>query len=333
MRIAIDGMGGDNGVRVNVEGAVRASEEFDAEIVLVGQRDILEKELRKYNTDTKSISVFHADEVVDMAESPSFALRRKKNSSIAAAINLAKDLKVDAVISSGNTGAFMISGKLALRTLEGVERPAIAALMPSASGACVFLDVGANVDCKARHLYEFAVMGSIYSEYVLEKPVPKIGVLSIGEEASKGNELSKEVFGLLENSSLNFMGNAEGRDVFNGKLDVVVCDGFVGNVILKASEGLAEFITRSFKEELLKNFWSKLGAFFIRPAYRRFHRKVDYAEYGGAPLLGINGNLIVCHGNSSAKAIKNAVRSAINFVRTKVNQKIVKVLKETTTSS
>ncbi len=326
MRIALDGMGGDNAPEINVEGAVLAAKEMDLELVLVGDEVAIREELARHKIGELKISLKGASEVVGMDESPISAIRRKKDSSIIRAIGLLREGKVEAVVSAGNTGATVAAAKIYLTTIPGVDRPAIATLMPTPNGPSVLLDVGANVDSRPRNLYQFAVMGSIYAEYVLGNARPRVGLLSIGEEESKGNELTKEAHRLLKNSSLNFVGNVEGRDIFNGRVEVVVCDGFIGNVVLKACESFAEILESSLRQELGKGLWTKLGVLLNRKAYGNFQRKVDYAERGGALLLGVEGICVISHGGSSPKAVKNALQMASEFVKYKVNEYIRKEL-------
>lgn len=310
MRIIIDAMGGDRGVAVVVEGAVTAAKEFGCSIILTGIQEEIARHLKGQGASSLPITIQHAPEVVEMNEMPSVALRKKRNSSIRVGIELLKRGEADAFISAGNTGAVMATALVVLGPLPGVERPAIAAVMPTLKGNTVLLDVGANVDCKPRHLLQFAIMGHIYARDILGKEKPRVGLLSIGEEESKGNELVREAFKALEESSLYFIGNVEGRDVFNGNTDVVVCDGFTGNVALKIGEAVAETLEVLLRDELSQAPWSRLGYLLLLPAFRRFKRRVDYSEYGGAPLLGVNGVCIISHGRSTAKAIKNAIRVA-----------------------
>jgi glycerol-3-phosphate acyltransferase PlsX len=257
-----------------------------------------------------------------MAEAPSQALRRKRDSSLRVAADLVKDGECQALVSAGNTGAAMAIGMFVLGLLPGVERPAIATALPSLAGFTVLIDAGANIDPKPRHLFQFAVMGHVYSRDIIGKDNPRVGLLSVGEEEGKGNELVKDTFESLRGSSLNFVGNIEGRDIYNGRCDVVVTDGFTGNVCLKVSESLAEMLTSMIREELTRDVLSKAGAVLAQRAFARMKRRVDYTEMGGAPLLGINGASIICHGASPVKAIKNALRVATEWVRNNVNDHI-----------
>ncbi|MBU1147147.1 MAG: phosphate acyltransferase PlsX [Candidatus Omnitrophica bacterium] len=323
MKIAIDVMGSDNAPGVDIEGAVLAAREYDHEIILVGQKDLIEKELKKHGAIPKNISIEHAPEVIGMHEQPVLSVRRKKHSSIVVLANLAKEKKVDAIVSAGNTGAMVCAATLKCRLLPGIERAGIGIVMPTLKDTALMIDVGANIGAKPKHLLQYAIMGSAYSEYILNKKSPKVGLLNIGEEESKGTGFLKEAYGLLELSGLNFIGNIEGRDLFMGDCDVIVCDGLVGNVALKVSESTAHALTEMLKQYLNSSFITRLSAILGRKAFRLYKKKMDSAEYGGAPLLGINGISIICHGSSSAKAIKNAIRVAGEEFNKNVNQHIV----------
>jgi glycerol-3-phosphate acyltransferase PlsX len=323
MKIAVDAMGGDNAPHAVIAGAVQAAKEFGTSIILVGIEELIQSELKKHHqAKSLPIEVQNATQVVDMLDSPATVFRRKKDSSIRVANELVKSGEAVAVISAGHTGAAMATSLFVLGPLEGVERPAIATFMPTMKETCIVLDVGANVDCKPNHLLQFAIMGEVYAKYLLKNPNPRVGLLSIGEEETKGNELTKEAFKLLTETSLNFIGNVEGRDVMGGKADVVVCDGFIGNVVLKLSEAVAETIGLMIRENIGDNLIRKLGYFMMRPAFRALKRRIDYAEYGGAPLVGINGISIISHGRSSDRAIKNAVRVATELAKSEVNKHI-----------
>jgi glycerol-3-phosphate acyltransferase PlsX len=316
MKIAVDAMGGDNAPHAIVAGAVQAAKEYGVGIILVGIEQSIQAELKKHtHAQSLPIEVRNATEVVDMLDSPVTVFRRKKDSSIRVANELVKSGEAVAVISAGHSGAAMATSLFVMGSLEGVERPAIATFMPTMKGTSIILDVGANVDCKPNHLLQFAIMGEVYAKYVLKNPNPRVGLLSIGEEATKGNELTKEAFKLLTETSLNFIGNVEGRDVMSGNADVVVCDGFIGNVVLKLSEAVAEAIGLMIRENIGDNLIKKLGYFMMRPVFRALKRRVDYAEYGGMPLIGINGISIISHGRSSAQAIKNAIRVAAELAK------------------
>lgn len=324
IKMAVDAMGGDQAPDAIVEGAVKATRVMgkDVEIVLVGDEPLVKEQLSTFTYRGGSISIVDAPEVIGMHESPASALRKKKNSSIAVATRLQKEGQVEALVSAGNTGAVMAASILELGRLQGVRRPAIASTFPSEQGICVVLDVGANAECKPIHLLQFGVMGSIYTRQVLGLKNPKVGLLSIGEESSKGNELTLEAHKLLAESSLNFTGNVEGKDILKGTADVVVCDGFVGNVILKFAESIIDMLITAVKEKLMTDLRGKFGAFLLRPGFEEFKKELDYQEYGGAPLLGIDGVCIICHGGSSAKAIMNAIRMAERMVNSQVNEHI-----------
>ncbi len=329
MRIAIDAMGGDHAPDAIVEGAIQAAKaQPDRHIILVGDKDRVAATLRQHGGQSlANISLHHASQVIEMGESPLLGLRQKKDSSIGVAVQLVKDGHADAVVSAGNTGAVVTATKLKLRFLECIERPAIATVFRHQKGVSVLLDAGANIDCTPRYLFEFAVMGSTYAKELLGHPNPRVGLLSIGEEASKGNELTLQAFALLEKSKLNFIGNIEGRDVLAGRADVIICDGFVGNVVLKVGEGVAVYFKDMLKREFTANPLRKLGALLLRGAFKSIALKTDYAEYGGAPLIGVKGTCIICHGRSNPKAIKNAVQVASEFVAHHVNAHIVESMK------
>ncbi len=307
MKIAVDAMGGDHAPREVVLGALKAARD-DLKIVLVGDKDKISLELEQVNSN--NIEIVHASESIDMSEHPAAAVRRKKDSSIVRAIQLLKEGHVSAVVSAGNTGAVMASSLLGLGRIKGIERPAIASVLPSEKGSTVFLDVGANLDCKPRNLVQFAIMGSLYAEKILGFNSPKVALLNVGEEECKGNEQTQAAFALLKEAGINFTGNIEGRDLFKGTANVVVCDGFVGNVMLKTCEGLAMSLMSMMKEELASNWLFKVGTALALPALKRIGKRVDYSEYGGVPLLGVNGVVVVSHGSSSAYAIKNAIEAA-----------------------
>ncbi len=322
MKIAVDAMGGDHGPAVVVEGAVAAVREFGASVVLVGDRAAVEREVVRLQAQTLGVEVCHASQVVGMGESPSHALRRKRDSSLRVAAELVKDGKAAGFISAGNTGAAMAISMFVIGVLPGVDRPAIAAVLPNLRRFTILLDAGANVDPKPWHLLQFAVMGHVYARDILGFDNPRVGLLSVGEEEGKGNELTKEAYELLKGSSLNFAGNVEGRDIYNGRCDVVVTDGFTGNVALKISESLADMLGSMIREELGRDTRSRLGAALALPAFARFRRRIDYTEVGGAPLLGIDGAAIICHGASPVKAIKNAVRVAGEWASAGLNEHI-----------
>jgi len=323
VRIALDAMGGDHAPQEIVKGALLAAAEYQVEVLLVGREEDVRRELAAATATTpRNIEVVDAREVVEMDDTAIAPLRRKRNSSIRFCANLVSEGRADAFVSAGNTGATWTSARVVMGMIEGVSRPALAAILPNAKRHTLLLDVGANVDAKPNHLREFAVMGHFYAQMVFGIDSPRVGLLSIGEEEGKGNELTKEVFRVLKETGLNFIGNAEGRDVYNGNADVIVCDGFIGNVVLKASEALGEMITRTIREELMRNWQRKIGGFLARSAFDELKARMDYSEYGGAPLLGVKGGCIVCHGRSNAKAIKNAVRVAREFALNRIDEKI-----------
>ncbi len=322
-KIAVDAMGSDNAPAVEIDGAVQAAAQYGVSIVLVGQEDRIHDLLQKHDTTGLPIEVVHASEVITMEDAAATAARRKKDSSIHVAARLMRDNGISGFVSAGNTGAVMATVKMIMGTLPVVDRPALSTVLPTQKGKpAILLDVGANVDCKPHHLEQFAIMGDIYSRAIFGIRRPRIGLLSIGEEDSKGNELTKEAFKSLKRAPINFIGNVEGRDIFKGDVDVIVCDGFTGNVALKLSEGLYEAFASMLKQELQKTLSAKVGAIFAQKAFREFKHRLDYSEYGGAPLLGIKGITIVCHGRSNANAIKNAIRIADEFCRHKVNHAI-----------
>ena len=323
IKIGVDAMSSDNSPSPEIEGAVAAAKEFNYEIVLVGDKDLIEKEFEKHKPIPGNIKIFHASEVIGMQEQPVLSVRRKKDSSIVVLANLAKEKKVDAILSAGNTGAVVCAATLKCRLLPGVERAGIGVIMPTLKGTSLMIDAGANIDAKPKHLLQYAIMGSAYAEYIWGKTSPKVGLLNIGEEESKGTGFLKEAFGLLELSGLNFIGNVEGKDLFIGNCDVIVCDGLVGNVALKVSESTAYAMVEMLKIGLKSNFLSRISALLARSVFRSFKKKMDYAEYGGAPLLGIDGTCIICHGSSNAKAIKNGIRVAGEEVSKNVNQHII----------
>jgi glycerol-3-phosphate acyltransferase PlsX len=321
--VALDAMGGDGGVAITVEGAVAAARQLGHSVILVGIEDEVVREFSRFDTQGLDIRVRHAPQVVEMQESPSAALRKKKDSSIRVAVDLVREGEADAVLSAGNTGAVMATGLVNLGPVAGVERPAIAAHVPTLSGYAIVVDVGANVDCKPRHLVQFAIMGTVYARKIVGKSAPRVGLLSIGEEETKGNELTKEAFRALEDvAGIDFIGNVEGVDVFNGKTDVVVCDGFTGNIALKIGESAAWTMLNLFKEELSQGLAGRTGLLLLRGVLERVERRIDYTEYGGAPLLGVNGVVVIGHGRSTAKAIKNGIRVAADCVKNRVIESI-----------
>lgn len=314
MKIVIDAMGGDNAPKAIVEGSVLAVNEYGVELILTGNSEIINNELKKLTYDKAKIDVIHTTEVILNNEHPAMAVRRKKDSSMVVGLKLVKDGSAGAMISAGSTGALLTGATLIAGRIKGISRPAIAPLLPGKNGVFMIIDAGANVDCKPEYLVQFAIMGSAYFKRVLKVDNPKVGLVNNGAEEEKGNELTKSVFPMLKEANINFVGNVEPRDIPNGDVQVLVCDGFVGNTILKLFEGAASLIFSSLKEELLKGTISKAGALLLKPAFKRLKGKFDYTEYGGAPLLGVNGGVIKAHGSSDAKAIKNAIRQAKQFI-------------------
>lgn len=329
MKIAVDAMGGDYAPVEVVKGAVEAAEEYALRIILVGDGDRIEAELNERGSSSPLIEVRHAPETVEMDEHPANAIRRKPRSSIVMAGEIVKSGEAQAMVSAGNSGAAMAVATLKIGRIRGIDRPAILTLMPSMKGNIAMLDAGANVDCSVEQLFQFALMGREYAQHVMKTPSPRIGLLSIGEEPSKGNELTKAANARLSESGLNFVGNVEGRDVLRGMADVVVCDGFDGNIVLKVAEGTAEYMIATIKESVNRSVISKIGALLMRPAFKKVRASMDYAEYGGAPLLGVNGVCIISHGRSNAKAIKNAVRAAAAAVENEVVKYIEASVKST----
>ena len=323
--IAVDAMGGDHAPQSEVEGALFAAREHGVRVLLVGQEDVLRAELARHKTDGLPVEVLAASQVIAMGENPIHALRKKRDSSLHVAARSAKEGRADGVVTAGNTGAAMAIVKTTLGMLPGVDRPALASVFPTKRGTpSVLLDVGANVDCKPQHLQQFAIMGEVYYRVMFGEPRPRVGLLSIGEEASKGNEVVRETHRRLKESSLSFdfVGNVEGRDVYTGDVHVVVCDGFIGNVALKISEGLVDALVSMLKEALGSTLSAKVGSLLSRQAYENFKKRVDYTESGGVPLLGVKGVCVICHGRSNANAIKNAIRVAADFSSRGINEKI-----------
>lgn len=328
MKIAVDAMGGDHAPGVVIDGAILAAKEQKVDIVLVGDSELITSELKKRGASGLSITVKHAPEAVSMEDSPSVVLRNKREASINVAFDLVKNGEAGAVISAGNSGAVMVAGCTVLRRLPGIDRPAIAVLLPTVKGDCVMLDAGANVESRKNALIQFAIMGSVYSKYVLGIKSPRVALLSNGSEESKGTELTRETSSYLKKTNLNYIGYGEGRDAYNGNCDVMVCDGFVGNVVLKVSEGLAEACFGMVKKEIMKSRIAKIGALFMSGALKRFKKRVDYSEKGGALLLGINGISVISHGGSSEKAIKNAILLAQRNLNSHVNEHILEELEK-----
>ncbi len=326
VKIVIDAMGGDNAPAVEVEGALQAIGEYDCEIILVGDQTRINEMLNKHGGKPDRITVKHASETIDMNEPAALSVRRKRNSSIVVGLELLKHNEADAFVSAGNTGAVVCAATLSLRLLPGIERPGIAVIIPTLVGTTMILDVGANITPKPLHLLQYGIMADAYSKYILHKDNPSVGLLNVGEEETKGTDFIKEAHTLLSESKLNFKGNIEGRDIYAGETDVVLCDGFVGNVILKVSESVVDTIVKLLKKEIKSSIIATLGAALSSSAFNELKKKLDYSEYGGAPLLGIDGRVIISHGSSNPKAIKNAVRAATLFIKQEVNKHILEEL-------
>ncbi|MFH1201906.1 MAG: phosphate acyltransferase PlsX [Candidatus Omnitrophota bacterium] len=324
MNIVVDAMGGDYAPKVVIEGAKEAVRKFGVEITLVGKEEAILKEFR--GGVPRGIKIHPAEEVIEMDEAPAASVRKKRNSSIVVGLDLVKEKKADAFFSAGNTGAVVCAGTLGLRLLPGIERPGIGLVVPTLAEPALLIDVGANIDPKPLHLLQYGIMADAYVRDVFDRRDVKVGLLNIGEEETKGTDFVKETYQLLEKSKLTFVGNVEAKDVFTGKCDVIVCDGFVGNVALKITEGVAEVVAEFLRRELTRNFLTKVGIFFIKNSLRRFKKRLDYSEYGGAPLLGVDGTVIIGHGRSSAYAIMNAIRVAKEEVERRVNEKIVEAV-------
>ncbi|MGE5632973.1 MAG: phosphate acyltransferase PlsX [Caulobacteraceae bacterium] len=310
MKIAVDVMGGDNAPRAIIEGALSASGEYGAELYLVGLKTEILKYLDEETVKNSKINIIEASEIINVDESPVNAIKQKKDSSMVVGLKLVKDGQCDAFVSAGSTGAFLAGSLLKVGRIKGIDRPALSPLIPTVKGNCMIIDAGGNVDCKPKNLQQFAVMGSIYMEKVMGIKNPRVGLLNIGTEDSKGNELTKGSFELIRSTNVNFVGNVEARDIISGVCDVCVCDGFVGNVLLKNTEGVAITIFKLLKEEFMKSFKTKIGAMLLKNNLKKFKDRFDYTEVGGAPFLGINGIMIKAHGSSDAKAVKNAIRQA-----------------------
>ncbi len=336
MKIALDAMGGDFGPPNLVGGAALALREYRhiGKLFLVGDAPRLEAELKKHGCNDRRVEIVHSTQVVDMSDKAADAVRRKKDSSVSRAVDLVKQGAADAIVSAGHTGAAVAAATIKLRTLPGIDRPGIAALIPTEKNLFVLIDAGANTNCEPENLLQYGIMGAVYSRHVLGFKNPSVGLMSIGGEDMKGNELTKEAFKMLKKSSLNFRGNVEGHDLFEDPVEVVVCDGFVGNVILKTCESIATAIFKWLKHELMRTAPRKAGAFLARDAFRTIRKKTNYEEYGGMPLLGVNGICIIAHGASTPLAIKNALRVAAESVEHQLNPHIIEEVQryhETTT--
>ncbi len=329
MKIAVDIMSGENAPEMLIKGAVDATKEFKANVILVGDAKLIENALKIHSYVSNRISVVHASEVITMNESPTTAIKEKQNSSVFVAAGLVKKGVADAFVSPGNTGATFAAAYMNLGRLKGVARPAILAHVPKkGKGYTILLDVGANPECKPIHLVQFAAMGEIYARTVMGIKKPTIGLLSNGSETSKGTEITRKAYKVLNDLPLNFIGYIEGRDIFSNSVDVAICDGFLGNVLLKTIEGLGITILKIFKEEIDKSALSKIGAMFMVKSFHNIKKKMDYAEYGGAPLIGLNGISIVTHGNSNDKEIKNGIRVAVQMLNYNINNNIIDTLRE-----
>ncbi len=324
MKIAVDAMGGDHAPREVVRGAIQAAREHGLSLILVGREERIREELRSVDASGADIEVVHASETVEMCDVPGIALRKKRDSSIRVGLALVADGKASSFVSAGNSGAVMAGGLLILKKIRGIDRPAIAATIPTPHGPVVLIDAGANVDCKPAHLLQFGHMGEVYSRMILRVRRPRVGVLSIGAEESKGTDLTRETCDLFRRTGLRFEGNVEGRDFFTGRADVFVSDGFVGNVALKTMEGMAQALGQFLKEEIAKSSIAKVGALLAERAIRDVKKRLDYAEYGGAPLLGVRGGVFICHGSSDERAIRNGIRAAGSLARCGVDEEIAR---------
>lgn len=323
MKIAVDAFGGDNAPRAVIEGCVAALNTYkDITIALCGDEESIKKELSSLTYDSSRVEIHHAPEVIGCDEQPTFAIRRKKNSSLVRAMELARDKEAECVVSAGSTGAVLAGATFIVRRIDGVKRPALGVVFPAEKGCVMVMDCGANVDCKPSYLMQFAVMASAYMKDVMVADNPRIGLLNNGAEAEKGNELTKAAYKLLETAPINFAGNCEARDILTGEFDAVICDGFAGNVVLKHTEGMASTLISMLKAELMADTRSKIGALLSKPAFRRFKKVMDYTEYGGAPLLGIDGGVIKAHGSSNAKAFTAAIGQARRLALCGINESI-----------
>mgnify|MGYP001286088861 FL=1 len=324
MAIAVDAMGGDSPLTVQIEAALEATSDLGIEVILVGAEDQIKEILKQHSFDQNKLRTVNSTETVEMNDSPATALRQKKNSSIKVAVDLLATGEADAVVSAGNTGAAMATAKLVLKSVEGIERPAIATLMPSIHShhPFVLLDIGANTDCKPLYLFQFALMGDAYARTLLHLENPRVALLNNGEEEGKGYLQLKETYDLLKQSTLNFSGNIEGKSMFKDIVDVVVCDGFVGNIALKVAEGTFDFVRSVLREEVDNTLLAKIGYQAMRGPFRALRQRADYSEVGGAPLLGVNGIVIICHGSSRVHTIRNAIKHAQECAEQKLNEKI-----------
>lgn len=328
MRIIVDAMGGDNAPAEIVRGTIQAVKEFDVDVILVGDSGKIQDILSSEDVDRNKIEIVHTTEVISNEDSPTMAIRRKKDSSMVVGMKMLKDGKGDAFISAGSTGALLAGGLFIVGRIKGIDRPALSPIMPGKKGPFLLLDVGANAECKVQNILQFAIMGELYVKTVLKKDKPTIGLANIGSEEEKGTEFAKESFKVLKESNLNFKGNVEGRDIPEGDIDVVVTDGFTGNMILKVFEGVAQTIFDVLKEQIMSTVRTKIGGVLLKPVFKSFKKKFDYTEHGGAILLGIDGPVIKAHGSSNAKALKNAVRQAVLCVEGDVVENIRKEIEK-----
>ncbi|GFR36521.1 phosphate acyltransferase PlsX [Thermobrachium celere] len=322
MKVVIDAMGGDKAPFEIIKGAVDAARELNVDLILVGKQEIIQEELKKHNIEGLNIEVVNATEIIENNESPTMAIRRKKDSSLVVAFKLLKEGRADALVSAGSTGAILAGGIFLLGRINGIDRAALTPVIPGKNGPFVIVDAGANADCKPNNLLQFALMGEVYANKVLGINNPKVGLANIGAEEEKGNELTKQSYRILKENIKGFVGNIEGRDIPNGDVQVVVCDGFTGNMILKVYEGVAATIFDILKSEIMSSTMTKIGGMLLKPVFKKFKRKFDYTEYGGAILLGVEGLVIKAHGSSNAKAFKNAIRQAKNAFDGKILQDI-----------
>jgi len=326
MKIVLDAMGSDKAPMVEVEGAIQAVEEFGYDLILVGDETLVREELKKYKDYSSKIKIIHSPERIEMHEPAALSVRRKRHSSIVMGLELLKRDEADGFVSAGNTGAVVCAAALSLRLLPGVERPGIAVGYPTIKGVSVMMDVGANITPKPLHLLQYGIMADAYSRYILHKSNPTVGLLNVGEEESKGTDFIKESHILLSESKLNFVGNVEGREIYSGNVDIILCDGFVGNVILKVSESVVDTLVKVLKQEIKASIIATLGAALASSAFNELKRKMDYSEYGGALLLGVDGRCIISHGSSNPKAIKNAIKVAAEAKSQDINKHIVEGL-------
>lgn len=328
MKIVIDGMGGDNAPKSNVEGVVNAIKEYNVDLIITGDKDTLEKEFSNYEFDRSKLEIVHTSEIIENEDKPVKAIRSKKDSSMVVALRLVKEGRADAVISAGNTGALLAGGLFVVGRIKGIDRPCLCPVIPNIKkGMTLIADGGANADCKPKNLVEFAAMSNIYAKKVLDIKSPKVALANVGVEEGKGNDLVKKAYDELKNIDLNFIGNIEARDVINAYTDIIVCDGFTGNILLKSAEGVAMSVMSLLKETFLSSTKGKIGALLLKDDLRKLKSFMDYSEYGGAPLLGVNGGVIKAHGSSDSKAIKNAINQGIKFTKGNVVEDIKEFIK------